>query len=143
MKIFVKLCVFLLSIFGLASCDDPFNMRCEYGTPNADFEIKGKVTDADNRPIKGIQVTTTEARDADTVFTNADGIFELKYNSFPHESQTLEFKDIDGAENGEYIDKKEDIKTTKIKDSKESWYRGVYGAENVVIVMEEKQAENE
>lgn len=138
-KLFRKFCAFLLPILGFTSCDF-LSLRAEYGTPNADFEIKGKVTDTNNKPIKGIQVYHPDSFVSDTVYTEADGTFEISFNTFPptNDEINLTFADIDGTENGEYVDKTESIALTQTTDSKDSWYHGQYSAEDVIVKMDEK-----
>jgi len=54
LKKFNAVLVALLAVFGFANCEP----RLEYGTPNPEFVIKGKITNAvDARPIRGIQVS--------------------------------------------------------------------------------------
>lgn len=83
------------SLFGI---DEPV---CEYGTPVATYQIKGRVTDMDNNPIENI---TVEMNYADTK-TGADGTYEIMSESFPHtEEFEMFFKDEDGDTNGSYVD---------------------------------------
>ena len=42
----------------MVSCDGDIKQHADmYGTPTADYEVKGKVLDADGDPIKGIKIT--------------------------------------------------------------------------------------
>lgn len=44
----------LLALLGFSSCEEP---RVEYGAPNADYTVKGKVVNKVNQqPVKGIRV---------------------------------------------------------------------------------------
>lgn len=138
MKPVVKLCAFLLSLMGIASCDF---LRCEYGTPNADYQIKGKVTDMENNPIEGIQVNHQDSFDTDVAYTKADGTFEISFNAFPPSKDSkidLTFTDADGTENGEFADKTENISVTQAEEGSGSWYEGMYTATDVTVKMEEK-----
>lgn len=54
LKTYGKILAFILSFFGLSSCEI-IEPRVEYGTPSADYIVKGKVSDKfTNQPIKGI-----------------------------------------------------------------------------------------
>ena len=131
----------LLGFLGFSSCN-PENMRCEYGTPTADYVIKGNVTDkATGNTISGIKVEIFSS------FTNADGQ-ELIY---VHNRDTTDirgnfritsnsrmmnvnyasalFADIDGNENGWFNDtiinlNRQDFVQTKPGDS--GWHTGEF-----------------
>ena len=49
-----KLWMLLLSLLGFAGCDEP--QEDMYGTPYAEYTVKGCVTDAAGTPIAGIEV---------------------------------------------------------------------------------------
>ena len=53
-----KLLSGVLVLLGFTACDSdgPGNELCEYGTPSADYQVKGKVLDQTGKPIKGVQV---------------------------------------------------------------------------------------
>ncbi len=76
---------------------------CEYGSPEADYEVKGRVTTQSDVPIEGIEVSLNRYN-ADT--TDADGRYYLGYGNFPYEHDTanVKFSDIDGEANGHYAD---------------------------------------
>lgn len=83
--------------------DDPI---CEYGTPHANYEIKGKVVDRQSNPIPNIQI---EIRDSvpnrgwihsDTLYTNNAGEFIWNTGEFPGMSFKLTAIDIDDESNG-------------------------------------------
>ncbi len=48
----------LLLLLGFSACDHPF--AAMYGMPNADFSIKGTVTDEDGKPIPSATVTVRD-----------------------------------------------------------------------------------
>lgn len=64
-----KLLSGVLVLLGFTACDSdgPGNELCEYGTPSADYQVKGKVLDQTGKPIKGVQVVV---KDLDAVFVN-------------------------------------------------------------------------
>lgn len=92
---------FLLSMLGLGvSCD--VGGKAMYGTPSATFKVLGKVTTESNIPIEGIQVIMFP----DSTYTNAEGNYEVTLSDFPkNQSFVVNFKDIDGPNNGSYLQK--------------------------------------
>ncbi|MBO8470585.1 MAG: radical SAM-associated putative lipoprotein, partial [Bacteroidetes bacterium] len=59
MKSFItSICKCLLTLLGFSAVGCT---RVEYGTPYADFEVKGKVVDADlSQPVQGLKVSAVE-----------------------------------------------------------------------------------
>lgn len=66
-----KLLSGVLVLLGFTACDSdgPGNELCEYGTPSADYQVKGKVLDQTGKPIKGVQVVV---KDLDAVFVKGE-----------------------------------------------------------------------
>jgi hypothetical protein len=89
----------LLWIIGVAI---PVVIAACYGMPYK-FSKTGKVVDAETKAgIDGIQVTCVQGgQDEDVAFTYS-GDFTLWYD-IP--CDTLQIKDVDGAQNGEYQDR--------------------------------------
>ena len=85
-----------------AGCER-FTTACEYGSPEADYEVKGRVTTQSDVPIEGIEVSLSRYN---AVTTDADGSYSLGYGNFPYEHDTVNvtFSDIDGEANGHYAD---------------------------------------
>lgn len=91
-----------------------------YGVPTVDYCVKGRVTDANGKPIKGLQVMLVDsridpenlpsnnywevelARMSDT--TDSQGNFEVKGSDRPWEEMRVLVRDIDGAKNGSFQD---------------------------------------
>ncbi|MBQ7712060.1 MAG: radical SAM-associated putative lipoprotein [Bacteroidales bacterium] len=92
-----------------------------YGVPTANYQIKGKVFDAKNAPVQGIQVLRLErgmnatpdsiVGDAaavkqytseNAVMTAADGTFVISFTDRPFDELRLLVRDVDGAANGNY-----------------------------------------
>jgi len=75
----------------------------EYGCPEADYEVKGRVTTRGDMPIEGIKVSLNEYY-ADT--TDADGRYYVGFGGFPIGDDTVKvsFSDIDGEANSSYAD---------------------------------------
>ena len=102
----------------MVGCDVPIM----YGTPSADYEIKGKVLDADGDPIKGIKVNVQD--DWHSAFTSQgtecqsldNGDYSVRIKTFPTDKLHLIVQDIDGAENGgEFEEKTVELDFSKIE----------------------------
>lgn len=144
---FVNICLAtLLTVLGF-SCEEP---RMEYGVPNADYTVKGKVIDkADSKPLKGIRVAYSPYPQAVTMY----GILPVPYRSYKADTTGITgdynltdnfsigeihndtipvyVQDIDGIENGLYRDTVIDV---SFKDAKKSgkrtgWYDGEFTVE--------------
>ncbi|WP_075558915.1 radical SAM-associated putative lipoprotein [Parabacteroides timonensis] len=99
----------LLTLLGFSCSNDLDNdddLVCEYGTPHANYEIKGKVVDRQNNPIPNVQI---ELRDSvpsrgwahtDTLYTDNAGEFVWKTGEFPGKTFKLMATDIDDESNG-------------------------------------------
>ena len=88
------LLISLAGVLGInVSCDQ---MTEEYGCPMADFNVKGKVTDADGNAIRGIKVEMDYYCDT----TDANGNYSVRANSIPGDVSRFDvyFADIDGSE---------------------------------------------
>lgn len=109
-----------------------------YGTPVAEFSVKGKVTDADENPIGNIEVSGAY----NSVRTAADGTFEYKgeeVSTSELSEITLHFTDRDGEENGgEFETKTEIIPLVQTDPGDGAWDSGDYTAENVRIILQKK-----
>lgn len=136
-----------LSALGFTSCN-PFEVQLEYGTPNANYSVKGVVTDEANRPIPGIKVTIGKQGlpyesfyDIKTMTTDPNGAFAKSYiGEFPRDlTFELTFEDIDGAANGEFKTRSENvvIKATELKDGGKSWFKGS-ATKEVTVKLESK-----
>lgn len=96
-------------------------MAVMYGVPTVNYILKGKVTDADGKPVPGMQVVLLNQRvditpddmqegnkyileymrtAADT--TDAAGNFRCSAQDTPNDSQQVLVRDIDGEENGSF-----------------------------------------
>ncbi len=126
---------FLMSLFGIASCeDDGGDTPLMYGTPNADYKISGKVTNADGVGIKGIEVTTNELRELSSSSTEAatattldDGSYTLEINGSSSLTKfTVNFEDVDGEENGEYANTSKNVTlgSDDFKEGDGDWFIG-------------------
>lgn len=125
---------FTIPMFG---CDAPEM----YGTPWADYEVKGKVLDADGDPIKGIKVSLIEDQyNSQSTQSLENGTFKVSLGTIPFDKLKLTAQDIDGAENGgEFEEKTLELDFSKVAYTGESdgWYHGKKSIEQD-IVLEEK-----
>lgn len=130
-KYFDRIVLLILGVVGLASCE---NTIAEYGAPNADFQIKGTITDSvTNTPLKNIRVIRRFVQNplyGDTIYTDADGKYNMSFNDFPVDNPqfTLKIEDMDGAQNGgEFADRELITKITSadwVDDGDDNWYYG-------------------
>ena len=142
MKPFVRLAAFLMKVLGFGaaltgcSLDDGTilnpDIYCEYGCPRADYEIKGKVQDADGNPLSGIQVGVMSGDYAmATALSGSDGSFVFdKFSDYPFDDVTLCAQDIDLLEGGGYFGSKTvTVKAGKVSEGDDNWFIGVFAAE--------------
>lgn len=131
-KTYGKIVAFFLSIVGILVSSQSCGM---YGTPSADFIVKGKVTDAlTDLPIQNIRVVMPYLHSyshGDTVYTNAKGEYAIKQFDFPvfSEPRLVISSDVDGDKNGFYVGDTLKVYFTKkdrIKRGSGSWYEGVF-----------------
>ena len=101
----INYCIGLIfSLFGITSCEE---IRVEYGVPSADYQISGRVENAQKQGIKGIKVSLKEpnydifeGNPHATDTTTTDGAFYIKCTNFPGNEFWLIAEDIDSTENG-------------------------------------------
>lgn len=131
--------IFLISFLGFASSCDILGGKAMYGTPSADFLIKGKIEDASaNVPLKGIKVVMEmnfgSVSDPyiikkDSTFSSAvDGSYQViaKSESAGDQKINLRFTDIDGTNNGQYksLDTTIVFQNLKFSNGSGSWDKG-------------------
>jgi putative lipoprotein (rSAM/lipoprotein system) len=119
------------SIISALLCLLGFNTACdiygkyEYGSPNADFIIKGTIKSFEtNQPIPQIKVKAGW----DSVYSDASGKYEVVYNDFPESQDFLIlFTDVDGVSNGAFhpLDTVVKFENPEFKDGNGHWYKGV------------------
>lgn len=143
-NLILNLCRTLLGILGfsfVSACDGEgtspipmYGVPVEYGSPYAEYFVKGKVTDDAGKPIKGIAVTVPD-KSVDTVFTSADGSYELNGGFFPVETIDVKFTDVDDEENGGWFATQEKHVALEQQKEGQGWYFGVFGALGVDVKM--------
>ena len=124
--------------YGCSSTEEPLDMYgppVEYGTPHADYIIKGRVMDESGTPVQGIKtslrkVDKVRAYGIDSVQTNVSGNYQLKHTGWQNQYYKVIVEDIDGEANGgEFLSDTLDIdydKAVKTKDGDGKWYLGIY-----------------
>ena len=133
----------VIGLLGFGGCDK-IGAK-EYGTPHADYTVKGSVVNkATGKPIEGIRVGySTEAIaypmygtiptpyiPKSHVLTNSKGEFKLTDSFFPEKDIKLPVyvEDIDGEKNGVFQSKYLQVDFSKAEQTKKSkgWYEGEY-----------------
>ena len=134
----------IISMLGFAGCDKSSEPVDEYGTPHADFTVKGAVVNkANGTPIKGIRVgyicafcpvpeygvIPTPYQLKSHVLTDAKGEFKLTDRFDIGEGGIPVYvEDIDGEENGSFQPEYLQVDFTNAERSgkPKSWYKGEY-----------------
>ena len=146
----INYCIgFILSFLGMSiftSCEygcPP--IQCEYGTPSADYQISGRVENAQKQGIGGIKVSlkepnynTFEENPFCTDTTNADGTFSMNFSDFPKNEFWLIAEDIDSTENGSYR-RDSVLITPEIKDVPGSNWHHTAEVKDIVITLKENE----
>lgn len=94
----------ILIAFILSSCD----LMLTQG-PNADYQIKGVVTDSiSGSVLAGIRVVLEcpdQTEKYDTIFTDSRGKYDFSFNQYPFDVPVFKLRidDVDGQSNGEYV----------------------------------------
>lgn len=111
----------MLSILGFTTSCDPV---VEYGTPYANFIVKGKITSSEtDKPIENIQVTMGGV----PKLTNSNGEFEIvNSGSLLDTTFNLNIRDIDGENNLLFFDKDTvaQFKNPIFSGGDDNWYVG-------------------
>ncbi|MDO5523962.1 MAG: radical SAM-associated putative lipoprotein [Bacteroidia bacterium] len=133
LKTYAKMLTAFFTLLGTITGCDFILPRVEYGTPSADFVIRGKVSDkSSQKPIRDIRIIhkTGYAPANDTVKTDANGEFELKFNEFPGVNHWIYAEDLDETENGGfYAPDSLTVNSSQMKRIKKgsgSWNEGVF-----------------
>lgn len=92
--------------------------RMAYGTPEADYKVKGTVRDPQGNPIEGIEVSMAYRSSV----TDDEGKYSItvRYDAWSSHL-TVRFSDIDSTENGLYAD------TTVVVDYSNANFTGGHG----------------
>lgn len=133
-----KLLLAAASLLGFATACENKETPVMYGTPYFDYKVKGKVTDKEGAPVKGIEVGS---QDAGPVTSGSDGSYELSGREWSGRT-TLTFTDIDGPENGgEFAEKKVTVEFTEADRTGKGkgWYEGAFSRSGVDATLEKKE----
>ena len=124
----------ILGLLGFAGCETE-GSKTEYGTPHADYTVKGKVVDkVTKNPIEGIQVKVAYGEEDKSpsfgpATTDANGDFlMMTEEDYLSGNMVLFVDDIDGEQNGLY--NSEEL-TVNLDDAVQTgkgdgWYKGEY-----------------
>lgn len=128
----------LFGLLGFSACseDEEDEMLVMYGTPTADYIVKGTVTDDAGNPIMGINIYPS--RTLTLAKTDAEGRFKTDTLSY---DGPYFFVDPDGDTNGGRFETDtlyyNDFKSTKVGESKHTWHMGVFELEAEVKLKKE------
>ena len=94
---FIKFLLLCLGFKSLTACDtDIWNGPAEYGTPYAEYEVKGRVSDSEGTPVSGIKVSMGDEYGMDSVaVTDAEGRFHVIHGTFPFRDNTFDIQFTD------------------------------------------------
>lgn len=133
-----KLLLAAASLLGFATACENKETPVMYGTPYFDYKVKGKVTDKEGAPVKGIEVGS---QDAGPVTSGSDGSYELSGREWSGQT-TLTFTDIDGPENGgEFAEKVVTVEFTEADRTEKGkgWHEGTFSRSGVDTTLEKKE----
>lgn len=118
-----------LTLLGFAACDSDSPEADEYGTPYATYEIKGKVTDEDQKEITGARIivkaleynskNVAQYAQPDTLKVGTDGSYDFKTKGFPDISYRVVCEDPAAVYNADSVDVQMDP-----KNGGDGWYAG-------------------
>lgn len=136
------MCQWLLGILGISAVINSCEllnreMPVEYGQPNMNYSVKGKVVDAKSGAgVAGIEVCRIpHGSQVDT--TGTDGSFEISGNTFPTEKLEVRIKDIDPAKDGNYKSTETTVQLKQVKEGDGRWFKGTFEASGAVLKVEE------
>jgi putative lipoprotein (rSAM/lipoprotein system) len=146
----INYCIgFILSLLGVSftGCASKYGyppIQCEYGVPQAEYQISGRVENSQKQAIKGIEVSIKQTNNPykqtplakDT--TDADGSFEFSFTEFPVNELLITTHDIDSTADGSYQSNSIQI-TPEYKDDPNNTWHSSTEINNIVITLEEEK----
>lgn len=116
----------MMALLGFQACGGG-NQLVMYGTPSADLEIKGKVTNHKQEPLKDIQVVVNPIGNwKDTLYTNENGEYHWSIQHYsPTDSATVVVNDT----TGQYASDSTRVAYQYDHTNADDWYEGVATAE--------------
>lgn len=138
-----KVWIVLLSLLGFAGCDEP--QEDMYGSPYAEYSVKGRVTDAAGKAILGIEVKRSFYSEADpsAVRTDAQGAYVFEADGdVLYQPPVLIFTDTDGpAGGGDFAAEEVEVVFTKENQTgggDGDWMYGRFERTGIDVVLDEK-----
>lgn len=134
----VRFCKWILGLLGFGASVSSCIFPVMYGSPYMTWSVKGKVVDAQGKPIEGIQVADADHfHTDDRVFTDASGNFVFgpyeRDNVFG--SIDLWFDDMDLEESGGYFARqKVTFNLIQVERGHGSWNQGTYENESDFVL---------
>ncbi len=138
-----RVCVACLALLGF-SCSDDDEPQCMYGTPTAEFEIKGAVTTEDGKPVPDAEVRVAARQVPSDIgafkrdTTETDGAYSLKGYLGGSPEATLKIVCVPGDDS--LAADSVEVKLTKVKDGDSFWDTGK-GEATVDFRLKKKTAE--
>lgn len=114
----------VLAMLGFQACEK--YMVCLYGSPHADYVVKGKVTNTEKEPIQNIQVVVDKEHWKDTVYTDEKGEYQWAWDGFPRETNV---KVVANDTTGRYASDSTTVEFSFDRSKADGWYEGVGTAE--------------
>ena len=135
-----RVCVACMAMLGFTACSDE---ECMYGTPVADFEVKGYVNDAAGNPVSDAILKVTYPDRSSGVeaigkcVSNASGTYELEGGliGFNKNEVKVVCKPSDPTLEADSTV----VKLTQIRKGEDMWNQGGFGA-TVNFVLKKKEA---
>lgn len=136
----------LAAVLGFAGCDNIINQSCEYGMPTADYKIKGKVVDSQEKPVSDIQIIIKKLRGSepdyhyywDTLTTDKQGEFLFEKTETSEHKFRIDYQDI---KNGIFKHDSIDVVMPNPTGGK-GWYEGQSYKEEIITLEEEIDTED-
>jgi len=142
----IRLCRWMLGVLGigisLSACNKVYYSPVAYGSPYADYSIKGKVVDSlTGVGIPGIEVSNIDDPSKQVDTTGTDGSFSISgQEGSPFGLIVVDLKDID-SENRKYKFVRVPITLQEVKEGLGNWHEGYFEAVDVVLKMVENEKE--
>lgn len=151
----INYCIgFMLSLLGVSftGCIAKYGcptIQCEYGVPSADYQISGRVENAQKQGIQGIKVSLKEpnydlfeSNPHATDTTTTDGAFYIKCTDFPENEFWLIAEDVDSTENGSYR-RDSMLITPEFKDVPDNNWHHTAEVKDIVVTLEEQEQDKQ
>ncbi|MBP3518174.1 MAG: radical SAM-associated putative lipoprotein [Parabacteroides sp.] len=138
----------ILTLLGYSACDSSEPGADMYGSPHANFTIKGKVVNQENKPVPDLEIKCLVEHRGDNrswfdtippVSTTQAGTFTCQFVEFPTDNLRIIATDVDGDLNGSYEKDSIDIAISNddYKGDKGAWFKGSVEKE-INITLKEK-----